>query len=131
MYGFIDENKSEINIKSLDESVCLFNRGDPRAQKILMEFAENPASTLYALPILKNSQSVQSKSFALTILLNSVKTRWSLFGENERKDIRNFIIKLLLEFLASDQQSYRNILIPSVNTIIVEASFFIINLLFN
>lgn len=118
MQSLINESTSDINIPFLDQKVASFYNGDREAQLLLVRFAESPSSSQYVTKILKKTTAEQTKSFALTILLNSIKTRWNLFRVLDRVNMRNFVIATLLDLLKSPDK--HPTLIPLLNNIIIE-----------
>ncbi|KAI4291326.1 exportin-1 [Pancytospora philotis] len=86
------------------------------AEKVLLRFKELPGSWTKIDFILKNSEKQQSKFVALQILEDNVKVRWSLFSEEMRAGLRQYVFTTVIERAAHPP----DIVLNKFNTVLIE-----------
>ena len=72
--------------------------------------------------ILNNTQSNNTRIFALNILESFIKEKWNLLDENSKLSLRNFLVSLLIKFVIDDNffnNAQNHFLINKLNIVIV------------
>ena len=75
--------------------------------------------------VLTNASNVYTKIFMLGVVEDSIKLKWNLVDTNDKLNLRNFLIGLLLKYIEdeSDTSNTRNHFINKLNNIVL----FVIN----
>lgn len=114
------DTSNEFDIQAFEEVVRLaLSPGDKQkreAEQVLLQFKEMPSSWTRIDFIIKNSQREQSKFIALQILEENVKSRWSLFNEEMKTGLRQYVFSTAIELSVSSP----GIILQKFNVILVE-----------
>ncbi|KAK9807779.1 hypothetical protein WJX72_008954 [[Myrmecia] bisecta] len=91
------------------------------AEASLKKLQEHPEAWTRVDSILEQSQSQQSKFFALQILEEVIKYRWGALPDEQREGIKNYISNLIIK-MSSDEASFRRekVFINKLNIILVQ-----------
>lgn len=93
-------NNNQLDLNKLDTLVSVFYNGKGQEQidagNILTLFQENLNSWQFTDMILQNSNLIQTKFIALSILDNLINTRWNILPTDQQTGIRDFIIGMIL-----------------------------------
>ncbi|KAI3762342.1 hypothetical protein L1987_52770 [Smallanthus sonchifolius] len=76
------------------------------ADHILRELQNNPDMWLQVVHILSNTQTLNTKFFALQILESVIKYRWNVLPVEQRDGIKNYISDIIVK-LSSNEGSFR------------------------
>ncbi|XP_078175764.1 protein EXPORTIN 1A-like [Carex rostrata] len=115
-----------IDVPLLDATVAAFYGTGSKeeraaADQILRELQNNPDTWLQVVHILQNSQSLNTKFFALQVLESVIKYRWNALPVEQRDGIKNYISDLIVQ-LSSNEVSYRRerLYVNKLNVILVQ-----------
>ena len=85
-------------------------------------FQKLDVSFTYCEFILNNTQSNNTRVFALNILENFIKEKWNLLDENSKLSLRNFLVTLLIQYVTNNDfynNSNNSFVINKLNIVIV------------
>nr|GEX02371.1 protein exportin 1A [Tanacetum cinerariifolium] len=115
-----------IDVSLLDATVAAFygtGSKDERtaADTILRELQNNPDMWLQVVHILSNTQSLNTKFFALQILEGVIKYRWNVLPVEQRDGMKNYISDVIVK-LSSNEGSFRQerLYVNKLNIILVQ-----------
>ncbi|CAL9768896.1 unnamed protein product [Musa acuminata subsp. burmannicoides] len=115
-----------IDVPLLDATVAAFYGTGSKeersaADQILQELQTNPDTWLQVVHILQNSQSLNTKFFALQVLENVIKYRWNALPVEQRDGIKNYISEVIVQ-LSSNEVSFRKerLYVNKLNVILVQ-----------
>ncbi|KAK9063110.1 hypothetical protein SSX86_016980 [Deinandra increscens subsp. villosa] len=115
-----------IDVPLLDATVAAFygtGSKDERtaADQILRELQNNPDMWLQVVHILSNTQSLNTKFFALQVLEGVVKYRWNVLPVEQRDGMKNYISDVIVK-LSSNEVSFRQerLYVNKLNIILVQ-----------
>ena len=90
------------------------------AQAILTQFKELPDAFLHVAPLLEPSIDHYTRYFALQVLESAVLTRWNVFDEAQKAEIRNFVIRLIVQECSTlNRMRASKALLTKMNTTLV------------
>ncbi|GJS17219.1 protein exportin 1A [Tanacetum coccineum] len=91
------------------------------ADTILRELQNNPDMWLQVVHILSNTQSLNTKFFALQILEGVIKYRWNVLPVEQRDGMKNYISDVIVK-LSSNEGSFRQerLYVNKLNIILVQ-----------
>ncbi|KAK1260705.1 hypothetical protein QJS04_geneDACA018053 [Acorus gramineus] len=91
------------------------------ADQILRELQNNPDMWLQVVHILQNSQSLNTKFFALQVLEGVIKYRWNALPAEQRDGIKNYISDVIVQ-LSMNEASLRRerLYVNKLNIILVQ-----------
>jgi len=93
------------------------------ANNVLIEFKKHPQSWTRVDAILEHAQRPESKHYALTILDDLVKYRWSIIPKEQREEIKLYIITISLKLSQDDETRIsQKLVLDAANTVIVDVS---------
>ena len=117
-----DENKLKL-LETLVETFYKTNNNNDRtiANKYLNDYKQLENSWQHADKILQNSSHTLTKTFAVSILEDLVKTKFNLLSTDQKLVIRNFIIEILIKTVSdtSTQNEQTMVFIKKLNMTIV------------
>ncbi|KAI9090074.1 CRM1 C terminal-domain-containing protein [Phlyctochytrium arcticum] len=123
MEGILDYN-SELDIALFDRVVsAMFMTGPEQiaANNVLEQFRQHPDAWKRVDAILENSQVMQSKYIALSILENLIKSMWKVLPAEQRTGIKNFIVAFIIKNSSEDDALERNrLLLGKLNIVLVQ-----------
>ncbi|KAJ0464334.1 putative importin-beta domain, armadillo-like helical [Helianthus annuus] len=95
------------------------------ADHILWELQNNPDMWLQVVHILSNTQSLNTKFFALQVLEGVIKYRWNVLPVEQRDGMKNYISDVIVK-LSSNEVSFRQerLYVNKLNIILVQVSYF-------
>ncbi|KAI7726756.1 hypothetical protein M8C21_006128 [Ambrosia artemisiifolia] len=115
-----------IDVPLLDATVAAFygtGSKDERtaADHILRELQNNPDMWLQVVHILSNTQSLNTKFFALQVLEGVIKYRWNVLPVEQRDGMKNYISDVIVK-LSSNEVSFRQerLYVNKLNIILVQ-----------
>ncbi|KAF5795519.1 putative importin-beta domain, armadillo-like helical, exportin-1/Importin-beta [Helianthus annuus] len=115
-----------IDVALLDATVAAFygtGSKDERtaADHILRELQNNPDMWLQVVHILSNTQSLNTKFFALQVLEGVIKYRWNVLPVEQRDGMKNYISDVIVK-LSSNEVSFRQerLYVNKLNIILVQ-----------
>ncbi|KAJ3696010.1 hypothetical protein LUZ60_001387 [Juncus effusus] len=114
-----------IDVRQLDATVAAFHGTRPEksaaADSALRELQNNPDMWLQVVHILQNSQSPNTKIFALQVMESVIKSRWNELPVGQRDRIKNYIFNLIVQ-LSSNEVSFQRerLQIKNLNIILVK-----------
>ncbi|XP_076945553.1 protein EXPORTIN 1A-like [Bidens hawaiensis] len=115
-----------IDVALLDATVAAFygtGSKDERtaADHILRELQNNPDMWLQVVHILSNTQSLNTKFFALQVLEGVIKYRWNVLPVEQRDGMKNYISDVIVN-LSSNEASFRQerLYVNKLNVILVQ-----------
>nr|XP_043627254.1 protein EXPORTIN 1A-like [Erigeron canadensis] len=115
-----------IDVALLDATVAAFygtGSKDERtaADHILRELQNNPDMWLQVVHILSNTQSMNTKFFALQVLEGVIKYRWNVLPVEQRDGMKNYISEVIVK-LSSNEGSFRQerLYVNKLNIILVQ-----------
>ncbi|XP_039139910.1 protein EXPORTIN 1A-like [Dioscorea cayenensis subsp. rotundata] len=115
-----------IDVALLDSTVAAFYGTGSKAERqaadqILRELQNNPDTWLQVVRILQNSQSLNTKFFALQVLESVIKYRWNALPVEQRDGIKNYISDVIVQ-LSSNEASFRSerLYVNKLNIILVQ-----------
>lgn len=119
MERILDFN-NEFDINLFDEivSIALGSGSEKKkeAEEIIIRFKEIPSSWTKIDYILKNSTREQSKFIALQILEENVMSKWSLFNEETKMGLRQYVFTTVIERSGAPS----NIILQKFNSVLLE-----------
>ena len=89
---------------------------------MLDQFQKLDSSFRYCEFILNNTQSNNTRVFALNILESFIKEKWNLMDENSKLNLRNFLVSLLIKFVVDNDffnNQQNHFVINKLNIVIV------------
>lgn len=86
-----------------------------QSEKQLMEFREESESWRYVDTILKNTKQRQSALYALMILDDVVKTKWLAFENDQKDNIKSYVVQLIISTYSDDK-----IIVNKLNHILIQ-----------
>ncbi|URD74343.1 CRM1 C terminal [Musa troglodytarum] len=115
-----------IDVPLLDATVAAFYGTGSKeersaADQILRELQNNPDTWLQVVHILQNSQSLNTKFFALQVLESVIKYKWNALPVEQRDGIKNYISDVIVQ-LSSSEGSFRKerLYVNKLNVILVQ-----------
>ncbi|XP_061355285.1 protein EXPORTIN 1A isoform X3 [Gastrolobium bilobum] len=115
-----------IDVPLLDATVAAFYGTGSKEQRtaadqILREMQNNPDMWLQVMHILQNTQSLNTKFFALQVLEGVIKYRWNALPVEQRDGMKNFISDVIVQ-LSSNEASFRmeRLYVNKLNIILVQ-----------
>ncbi|KAJ8499092.1 hypothetical protein OPV22_009644 [Ensete ventricosum] len=115
-----------IDVTLLDATVAAFYGTGSKeersaADQILRELQNNPDTWLQVVHILQNSQSLNTKFFALQVLESVIKYKWNALPVEQRDGIKNYISDVIVQ-LSSSEVSFRKerLYVNKLNVILVQ-----------
>ena len=116
-----DDNKLNLLDTITNTLYTTINNNDRDiANKILNQFQELPESFGYCDFILTHSQNLYTKTFALGIMENVIKTRWNLLDPVIRNSIRNFLVDILIKTVTEPPQNMNvSFFVNKLNIVII------------
>ncbi|XP_009417956.2 protein EXPORTIN 1A [Musa acuminata AAA Group] len=115
-----------IDVPLLDATVAAFYGTGSKeersaADQILRELQNNPDTWLQVVHILQNSQSLNTKFFALQVLESVIKYKWNALPVEQRDGIKNYISDVIVQ-LSSSEVSFRKerLYVNKLNVILVQ-----------
>ncbi|KOM27636.1 hypothetical protein LR48_Vigan442s007200 [Vigna angularis] len=93
-----------IDVPLLDATVAAFYGTGSKEQRtaadqILRDLQNNPDTWLQVMHILQNTQSLNTKFFALQVLEGVIKYRWNALPAEQRDGMKNFISDVIVQIL--------------------------------
>ncbi|CCE64309.1 hypothetical protein TPHA_0H01010 [Tetrapisispora phaffii CBS 4417] len=124
MESILDSNK-DFDIQLFDRVVEAFYKGHGKeqndAQTILTKFQADNNSWQRTDQILQYSENIQSKFIALSILDNLIVSRWNMLPNDQKINIRTFIVGMILSVCNDDSLFNSNReLINKANLVLVQ-----------
>ncbi|BDA47056.1 Exportin-1 [Coccomyxa sp. Obi] len=123
--GLLDYSQP-IDVPLLDATVAAFygagsNEERVAAEGILRKIQEHPDAWTRVDRILENSQSQQSKFFALQVLEELIKHRWGAIDDQQREGIKNYLSNLIIK-ISSDEVTLRRekVFLNKLNILLVQ-----------
>ncbi|ESW29035.1 hypothetical protein PHAVU_002G038500 [Phaseolus vulgaris] len=100
-----------IDVSLLDATVAAFYGTGSKEQRtaadqILRDLQNNPDMWLQVMHILQNTQSLNTKFFALQVLEGVIKYRWNALPAEQRDGMKNFISDVIVQ-LSRNEVSFR------------------------
>ena len=85
------------------------------------KFKSLEVSWTYCDIVLTNSSNIYTKIFILGVVEDSIKLRWNLVDTNDKLNLRNFLITILLKSIEDENEtnSTKNHFINKLNNIVV------------
>lgn len=106
MESLLDFSNEEFDVALLDHVVaCFYERGNPnreRADAVLMQLLENPASWTRVDAILERAENPSAKFFGLQILQDTITYRWGTLPRDQRESIRSYIVDKIIALSSDD-----------------------------
>lgn len=91
------------------------------ANQIMSQFQTMNESWLYVDFIIQNSNYMNTKIFAISIIDNLIRTKWNILPQDQKAGIRNFMIDYLIKLVTDDQVfEQQQPLINKINIVIVQ-----------
>lgn len=91
------------------------------ANNVLIEFKKHPQSWTRVDAILEHSQRPETKHYALTILSDLVKYRWNIIPQEQREEIKLYIITFAFKLSQDDETRLsQRIVLDAANSVIVD-----------
>ncbi|KAK7366618.1 hypothetical protein VNO80_08613 [Phaseolus coccineus] len=115
-----------IDVSLLDATVAAFYGTGSKEQRtaadqILRDLQNNPDMWLQVMHILQNTQSLNTKFFALQVLEGVIKYRWNALPAEQRDGMKNFISDVIVQ-LSRNEVSFRTerLYVNKLNIILVQ-----------
>ncbi|XP_042428543.1 protein EXPORTIN 1A-like [Zingiber officinale] len=115
-----------IDVALLDATVSAFYGTGSKeersaADQMLRELQNNPDTWLQVVHILQNSQSLNTKFFALQVLESVIKYRWNALPVEQRDGMKNYVSNVIVQ-LSTSEASFRKerLYINKLNVILVQ-----------
>ncbi|XP_020230039.1 protein EXPORTIN 1A isoform X1 [Cajanus cajan] len=115
-----------IDVPLLDATVAAFYGTGSKEQRtaadqILRDLQNNPDMWLQVMHILQNTQSLNTKFFALQVLEGVIKYRWNALPAEQRDGMKNFISDVIVQ-LSGNEASFRTerLYVNKLNIILVQ-----------
>ncbi|WVZ12821.1 hypothetical protein V8G54_017351 [Vigna mungo] len=115
-----------IDVPLLDATVAAFYGTGSKEQRtaadqILRDLQNNPDTWLQVMHILQNTQSLNTKFFALQVLEGVIKYRWNALPAEQRDGMKNFISDVIVQ-LSRNEVSFRTerLYVNKLNIILVQ-----------
>eukprot|EP00127_Corallochytrium_limacisporum_P003765 Clim_evm97s152 gene=Clim_evmTU97s152 len=113
------------NIQLLDQVVqTMYFGSEPdrrKAQNLLTQLKEDPNSWTRADYILENTQSQQTKYFALQILDQVIATRWKILPREQCEGIKSYVVSSVIKLTTDfDTMQKEKILVNKLNLTLIE-----------
>ncbi|KAG5144433.1 hypothetical protein JHK84_029976 [Glycine max] len=115
-----------IDVPLLDATVAAFYGTGSKEQRtaadqILRDLKNNPDTWLQVMHILQNTQSLNTKFFALQVLEGVIKYRWNALPVDQRDGMKNFISDVIVQ-LSGNEASFRTdrLYVNKLNIILVQ-----------
>ncbi|RZC31410.1 Protein EXPORTIN 1A isoform A [Glycine soja] len=115
-----------IDVPLLDATVAAFYGTGSKEQRtaadqILRDLKNNPDTWLQVMHILQNTQSLNTKFFALQVLEGVIKYRWNALPVDQRDGMKKFISDVIVQ-LSGNEASFRTdrLYVNKLNIILVQ-----------
>jgi exportin-1 len=115
-----------IDVGVLDATVAAFfvtgsKEERAAADQILRDLQANPDMWLQVVHILQNTNSLDTKFFALQVLEGVIKYRWNALPVEQRDGMKNYISEVIVQ-LSSNEASFRSerLYVNKLNVILVQ-----------
>ncbi|KAL0340898.1 UNVERIFIED_CONTAM: protein EXPORTIN 1A [Sesamum radiatum] len=115
-----------IDVALLDATVSAFYGTGSKEERaaadhILRDLQNNPEMWLQVVHILSNTQSLNTKFFALQVLEGVIKYRWNALPAEQRDGMKNYISEVIVK-LSSDEVCFRRerLYVNKLNIILVQ-----------
>ncbi|KAL3837970.1 hypothetical protein ACJIZ3_022561 [Penstemon smallii] len=115
-----------MDVSLLDATVAAFYGTGSKEERnaadlILRDLQNNPDMWLQVVHILSNTQSLNTKFFALQVLEGVIKYRWNALPVEQRDGMKNYISEVIVK-LSSDEVSFRRerLYVNKLNIILVQ-----------
>ncbi|KAL0403306.1 UNVERIFIED_CONTAM: protein EXPORTIN 1A [Sesamum radiatum] len=115
-----------IDVALLDATVAAFYGTGSKEERaaadhILRDLQNNPEMWLQVVHILSNTQSLNTKFFALQVLEGVIKYRWNALPAEQRDGMKNYISEVIVK-LSSDEICFRRerLYVNKLNIILVQ-----------
>jgi exportin-1 len=111
----------DLDIKLFDEVVeQMYTPGEKRrkAEEVLILFRDHPDSWSRADTILRNSANIKAKIFAVQVLEKAIKMRWSLFTDEQKEGVREYVVSSIIS-LAGEETEQAPPILQALNQVLI------------